>query len=80
MLVCTGVYNPTDCKTSDAFSPAYVATKFSHFGGRQIDHGHRDLPFTEEMAKPKHVVKDVKAAVEKIFELEECCTSKGCDS
>ena len=39
-------------------------------GGNLIDHGHRDLPFTEKMTKADFVVHDVKSAIDKIFELE----------
>jgi len=39
-------------------------------GGNQVDHGHRDLPFTEEMTRADYVVHDVKNAIDKIFELE----------
>lgn len=39
-------------------------------GRNPVDHGHRDLPFTEEMTRADYVVYDVKNAIDKIFELE----------
>jgi len=36
----------------------------------EVDHGHRDLPYTEEMTRADHIVYDVKNAIDKIFELE----------
>ena len=35
-----------------------------------LDHGHRDLPYTDEMTRPDYIVADVKAALDKIYEIE----------
>jgi len=64
LLVCTGVYQPSSEENTasskvDTSEPVAV-----------LDHGHRDLPFTEEMTTADYIVKDVKAALDKIFEIE----------
>lgn len=35
-----------------------------------IDHGHRDLPFVDDLTRSDHIVYDVKEAIEKICEVE----------
>jgi len=64
LLVCTGVYQPSSEENTatanvDTSEPVTV-----------LDHGHRDLPFTEEMTTADYIVKNVKAALDKIFEIE----------
>uniref|UniRef100_F6RQ16 Haloacid dehalogenase-like hydrolase domain-containing 5 n=1 Tax=Ciona intestinalis TaxID=7719 RepID=F6RQ16_CIOIN len=60
VLVCTGVYKP------ELGDPNQTIGE----GDSVIDHGHRDLPYTEEMTRADHTVFDVKRAIGKILELE----------
>ncbi|XP_036387439.1 haloacid dehalogenase-like hydrolase domain-containing 5 [Megalops cyprinoides] len=60
ILVCTGVYNPRTEVPPDA-SQAIKETVF---------HGHRDFRFDPALVEPGHIVQDVDAAVELIFERE----------
>lgn len=36
----------------------------------QVDHGHRDLPYTPEMTRPDYIEDDVYCAIERIFKVE----------
>ena len=75
-MVCTGVYKPADevkncCnedETEESISP--TPRRLSECGGKMVDHGHRDLPFDEEMTTADYIVNNVKNAIDKIFELE----------
>ena len=77
-LVCTGVYKPTPSSTAKCTSQeselklklpsATVETNDEK--KVEVDHGHRDLTYTEEMTRADHIVYDVKNAIDKIFELE----------
>ncbi|KAI1891011.1 hypothetical protein AGOR_G00159470 [Albula goreensis] len=60
ILVCTGVYNPRTEVPPDA-NQAIKETVF---------HGHRDFRFDPALVEPGHIVQDVDAAVELIFERE----------
>ncbi|KAJ8361088.1 hypothetical protein SKAU_G00176130 [Synaphobranchus kaupii] len=60
ILVCTGVYNPHTEVLPDA-SQAIKETVF---------HGHRDFRFDPALVEPGHIVQDVDAAVELIFQRE----------
>ncbi|KAM6980257.1 haloacid dehalogenase-like hydrolase domain-containing 5 [Aplochiton taeniatus] len=60
VLVCTGVYNPRSPLPSDQPGPV-TETVF---------HGHRDFRFDPALVEPDHIVEDVEAAVELIFEQE----------
>ncbi|KAJ8259846.1 hypothetical protein GJAV_G00174140 [Gymnothorax javanicus] len=60
ILVCTGVYNPHTKVPPDA-SQAIKETVF---------HGHRDFRFDPALVEPGHIVEDVEAAVELIFQQE----------
>lgn len=71
-LVCTGVYKPSP-KDEDSFNEENLSptpADLCDCGGKLVDHGHRDLPFNEEMTTADYVVNDVKNAIDKIFELE----------
>uniref|UniRef100_A0A803Y834 Haloacid dehalogenase-like hydrolase domain-containing 5 n=1 Tax=Meleagris gallopavo TaxID=9103 RepID=A0A803Y834_MELGA len=59
VLVCTGVYNP--------HTEVPLDTKESR---TMIFHGHRDFRFDPALVEPDHVVPDVNAAVDLIFQLE----------
>lgn len=63
LLVCTGVYQPTPEESKSA-------AQLSDPDAPVLDHGHRDLPYTKEMTTADYVVHDVKAALDKIFEIE----------
>ena len=77
--MCTGVYKPTAPPSTEQ-----SASQENHVDARassapvttndekkvEVDHGHRDLPYTEEMTRADHIVYDVKNAIDKIFELE----------
>jgi HAD superfamily hydrolase (TIGR01450 family) len=63
LLVCTGVYQPPSLEKSSGSSDDEPESP-------ALDHGHRDLPYTDEMTRADHIVTDVKAALDKIFELE----------
>ncbi|XP_030632820.1 haloacid dehalogenase-like hydrolase domain-containing 5 [Chanos chanos] len=60
ILVCTGVFNPLTEVPKDA-SQCIKETVF---------HGHRDFHFDPALVEPGHIVPDVNAAVELIFEQE----------
>lgn len=60
VLVCTGVYNPKAAVPSDA-NRCIKETVF---------HGHRDFRFDPALVEPGHIVQDVAAAVDLIFEQE----------
>ncbi|CAK8674457.1 haloacid dehalogenase-like hydrolase domain-containing 5 [Clavelina lepadiformis] len=82
LLVCTGVYKPTldtPCKPNSPTpvnrdeleaSVSPVPVEMCDKARCIIDHGHRDLPYTETMTKADHIVYDVKHAIDKIFEIE----------
>ena len=73
-MLCTGVYRPSERRisSSDCLEPlpSPLPSELCECGGKEVDHGHRDLPFTEEMTRADHVVHDVKSAIDKIFEME----------
>ncbi|XP_039269005.1 haloacid dehalogenase-like hydrolase domain-containing 5 [Styela clava] len=56
ILVCTGVYKAPEPGTEEAEA--------------DVDHGHRDLPYTAEMTKADYIVEDVKNAIDTIFRVE----------
>ncbi|KAJ6668401.1 hypothetical protein lerEdw1_015778 [Lerista edwardsae] len=60
VLVCTGVYNPHTEVPSDT-RESITETVF---------HGHRDFRFDPALVEPDHIVPDVDAAVDLIFQLE----------
>lgn len=60
ILVCTGVYNPHTEVPPDS----------SHSIKETVFHGHRDFRFDPALVEPDHIVQDVDAAVELIFEQE----------
>ncbi|XP_064374914.1 haloacid dehalogenase-like hydrolase domain-containing 5 [Dromaius novaehollandiae] len=60
VLVCTGVYNPHTEVPSDT-RESITDTVF---------HGHRDFRFDPGLVEPDHIVPDVDAAVDLIFQLE----------
>ncbi|NXJ12223.1 HDHD5 hydrolase, partial [Odontophorus gujanensis] len=60
ILVCTGVYNP--------HTEVPLDTKQSRT--EMVFHGHRDFRFDPGLVEPDHVVPDVNAAVDLIFQLE----------
>ncbi|OXB71497.1 UNVERIFIED_CONTAM: hypothetical protein H355_004918, partial [Colinus virginianus] len=60
VLVCTGVYNP--------HTEVPLDTKESRT--EMVFHGHRDFRFDPGLVEPDHVVSDVNAAVDLIFQLE----------
>ncbi|XP_066469061.1 haloacid dehalogenase-like hydrolase domain-containing 5 [Tiliqua scincoides] len=60
VLVCTGVYNPHTEVPSDT-RECITETVF---------HGHRDFRFDPALVEPDHIVPDVDAAVDLIFQLE----------
>ncbi|KAG5835822.1 hypothetical protein ANANG_G00248080 [Anguilla anguilla] len=60
ILVCTGVYNPHTEVPPDA-NQAIKETVF---------HGHRDFRFDPALVEPGHIVQDVDAAVELVFQQE----------
>ncbi|NXM25464.1 HDHD5 hydrolase, partial [Oxyruncus cristatus] len=60
VLVCTGVYNPhaeVPVETRDSVTEA-------------VFHGHRDFRFDPGLVEPDHIVPDVDAAVDLVFQLE----------
>jgi len=74
LLVCTGVYKP-ESSSAEASSLVEgsippVAVETNSDPEVEVDHGHRDLPYTEEMTRADHIVYDVKNAIDKIFEIE----------
>uniref|UniRef100_A0A8C4XZD0 Haloacid dehalogenase-like hydrolase domain-containing 5 n=1 Tax=Gopherus evgoodei TaxID=1825980 RepID=A0A8C4XZD0_9SAUR len=60
VLVCTGVYNPHTEVPSDT-RESITETVF---------HGHRDFRFDPALVEPDHIVPDVDAAVDLIYQLE----------
>ncbi|KFR15721.1 Cat eye syndrome critical region protein 5, partial [Opisthocomus hoazin] len=60
VLVCTGVYNPHTEVTLDT-RESITETVF---------HGHRDFRFDPGLVEPDHIVPDVDAAVDLVFQLE----------
>ncbi|KAF7668080.1 hypothetical protein LDENG_00033850 [Lucifuga dentata] len=60
VLVCTGVYNPN----------AEVPCDANHCIKETVFHGHRDFRFDPALVEPGHIVQDVAAAVDLIFEQE----------
>ncbi|NWS47228.1 HDHD5 hydrolase, partial [Probosciger aterrimus] len=60
VLVCTGVYNPHTEVPLDT-SASIAETVF---------HGHRDFRFEPGLVEPDHIVPDVDAAVDLVFQLE----------
>ncbi|XP_067096742.1 haloacid dehalogenase-like hydrolase domain-containing 5 [Osmerus mordax] len=66
ILVCTGVYNPHTEVPMDSNS-SIKETVF---------HGHRDFRFHPFLVEPGHIVQDVDAAVELIFEEEKFAASR----
>ncbi|KAM4652333.1 haloacid dehalogenase-like hydrolase domain-containing 5 [Discoglossus pictus] len=60
VLVCTGIYNPHTKVPTDP-SQSITETVF---------HGHRDFRFDPGLVEPGHIVDDVDAAVDLIFQLE----------
>ncbi|XP_057260201.1 haloacid dehalogenase-like hydrolase domain-containing 5 isoform X2 [Pezoporus wallicus] len=60
VLVCTGVYNPhTEVPLDTRASIAEM-----------VFHGHRDFRFEPGLVEPDHIVPDVDAAVDLVFQLE----------
>lgn len=60
VLVCTGVYNPhteVPLDTRDSIAET-------------VFHGHRDFRFDPGLVEPDHIVPDVDAAVDLVFQLE----------
>ncbi|KAM9534079.1 haloacid dehalogenase-like hydrolase domain-containing 5 [Guaruba guarouba] len=60
VLVCTGVYNPHTEMPLD--TRASIA--------EMVFHGHRDFRFEPGLVEPDHIVPDVDAAVDLVFQLE----------
>ncbi|XP_019392516.1 PREDICTED: cat eye syndrome critical region protein 5 homolog [Crocodylus porosus] len=60
ILVCTGVYNPH----------AEVSSSTGESVTEAVFHGHRDFRFDPALIEPDHIVPDVDAAVDLIFQLE----------
>ncbi|NWX63479.1 HDHD5 hydrolase, partial [Promerops cafer] len=60
VLVCTGVYSPHAEAPLDARDGA----------AESVFHGHRDFGFDPALLEPHHVVPDVDAAVDLVFQLE----------
>ncbi|NXF47340.1 HDHD5 hydrolase, partial [Oceanites oceanicus] len=60
VLVCTGVYNP---HTEAPSGPRESITE-------TVFHGHRDFRFDPGLVEPGHIVPDVDAAVDLVFQLE----------
>ncbi|NXQ18529.1 HDHD5 hydrolase, partial [Peucedramus taeniatus] len=60
VLVCTGVYSP--------HSEVPLPTRDSIAGA--VFHGHRDFSFDPGLVEPDHIVPDVDAAVDLVFQLE----------
>ncbi|NWR49237.1 HDHD5 hydrolase, partial [Regulus satrapa] len=58
VLVCTGVYSPHGEAPADSSSTEAVF------------HGHRDFSFDPALVEPDHIVPDVDAAVDLVFQLE----------
>lgn len=60
VLVCTGIYNPHAEVPAD---PSQSVTE-------TVFHGHRDFRIDPALVEPGHIVPDVDAAVDLIFQLE----------
>ncbi|NXM00269.1 HDHD5 hydrolase, partial [Tyrannus savana] len=60
VLVCTGVYNPHTQEPLEARDSLREA----------VFHGHRDFRFDPGLVEPDHIVPDVDAAVDLVFQLE----------
>ncbi|KFV95797.1 Cat eye syndrome critical region protein 5, partial [Eurypyga helias] len=60
VLVCTGVYNP----------PTEVPLDTRESITETVFHGHRDFRFDPGLVEPDHIVPDVDAAVDLVFQLE----------
>ncbi|KAM6325218.1 haloacid dehalogenase-like hydrolase domain-containing 5 [Podargus strigoides] len=60
VLVCTGMYNP---HTEVPLDTRESTTE-------TVFHGHRDFPFDPGLVEPDHIVPDVDAAVDLVFQLE----------
>lgn len=63
ILVCTGVYQPPhrdSCETSEKVRER-----------KQLDHGHRDLPFCSQLTRADSIVEDVNDAINEICKLED---------
>ncbi|NWS90370.1 HDHD5 hydrolase, partial [Toxostoma redivivum] len=60
VLVCTGVYSP---HSEVALEPGDSITD-------TVFHGHRDFSFDPALVEPDHIVPDVDAAVDLVFQLE----------
>ncbi|NXD97256.1 HDHD5 hydrolase, partial [Chaetorhynchus papuensis] len=60
VLVCTGVYNPH----------AEVPLEPRDSVAETVFHGHRDFSFEPGLVEPDHIVPDVDAAVDLVFQLE----------
>lgn len=60
VLVCTGIYNPH----------AQVPANCGEYITETVFHGHRDFKFDPALVEPSHIVEDVNAAIELIFQLE----------
>ncbi|NXC27727.1 HDHD5 hydrolase, partial [Campylorhamphus procurvoides] len=58
VLVCTGLYNP------------HAAAGPRHSLADTAFHGHRDFRFDPGLVKPDHIVSDIDAAVDLVFQLE----------
>ncbi|CAN8185909.1 unnamed protein product [Coccothraustes coccothraustes] len=60
VLVCTGVYDPR----------SQVALASRDGIAEKVFHGHRDFSFDPALVEPDHIVPDVDAAVDLVFQLE----------
>nr|XP_030139325.3 haloacid dehalogenase-like hydrolase domain-containing 5 isoform X2 [Taeniopygia guttata] len=60
VLVCTGVYSPQ----------GQLALPAQDSGTENVFHGHRDFTFDPGLVEPDHIVPDVDAAVDLVFQLE----------
>uniref|UniRef100_A0A8C9NAU6 Haloacid dehalogenase-like hydrolase domain-containing 5 n=1 Tax=Serinus canaria TaxID=9135 RepID=A0A8C9NAU6_SERCA len=60
VLVCTGVYDPH----------SEVALPSRDSIAQNVFHGHRDFSFDPALVEPDHIVPDVDAAVDLVFQLE----------
>ncbi|NWZ33504.1 HDHD5 hydrolase, partial [Brachypodius atriceps] len=58
VLVCTGVYSP------------HPEVPLASGDGATVFHGHRDFSFEPALVEPDHIVPDVDAAVDLVFQLE----------
>lgn len=58
VLVCTGVYSP------------HPEVPLASGDSATVFHGHRDFSFEPALVEPDHIVPDVDAAVDLVFQLE----------